>query len=76
MMLDKHDRYRVYEFLHELKSGMPPTDYEIEYIHDVIAQINSLDFLAMRIDRIQKYTDLLGACTIYAMLYYRLYGDK
>ena len=76
MMLDKHDRHRVYEFLHELKSGQIPTDYEIEYIHDVIAQINSLDFLAMPIDRIQKYTDLLGACTIYAMLYYRLYGDK
>ena len=76
MMLDKYDRHRVYEFLHELKSGCPPTDYEIEYIHDVIAQINSLDFLAMPIDRIQKYTDLLGACTIYAMLYYRLYGDK
>lgn len=75
-MLDKYDRYRVYEFLHELKSGKPPTDYEIEYIHDVIAKINSLYFLAMPIDRIQKYTDLLGACTIYAMLYYRLYGDK
>lgn len=76
MMLDKYDKYRVYEFLHELKSGMPPTDYEIEYIHDLIAQINSLDFLALPIDQIQKYTDLLGACTIYAMLYYRLYGDK
>ena len=76
MMLDKYDRHRVYEYLHELKSGIPPTGYHIEYVRDLIKQINSLDFLAMPLDRIQKYTDLLGACTIYAMLYYRLYGDK
>lgn len=76
MMLDRYDSYRVYEYLRELKSGMSPTRYHIEYVRDLITQINSLDFLAMRMERIQNYTDLLGACTIYAQLYYRLYGDK
>ena len=74
--MTRHDDMRMYYLLQRLFQGNIPTEQQIEYVLNLLKQIETIDYSSISIDKISNYTEIAGKCYIFCLAYVKMYRGK